>query len=138
MTDISILKVTSAMENHEAEKTLDFKPHTFWYAMSRVEAEIRFEFRYAEALSDIWIQTGTFQLTPQRVTVQVLSDKVLKKYTVLVDDVDLDDRGNQSIFVCSVSSYSILRIIISHSPYHDISYSVSSYPILSIIISHTS
>ena len=37
----------------------------------------------------------------------------------------------------SVSSYSILRIIIFHPPYHHIPYSVSSYSILRIIISHT-
>ena len=37
----------------------------------------------------------------------------------------------------SVSSCTILRIIIFHTPYHHIPYSVSSYPILRIIIFHT-
>ena len=37
----------------------------------------------------------------------------------------------------SVSSYTILCIIISHTPYHHVTYSVSSYTILRIIISHT-
>ena len=37
----------------------------------------------------------------------------------------------------SVSSYPILRILISHTSYHHIPYSVSSYHILRIIIYHT-
>ena len=92
-THINILKKSSEVEFHGPEKLVDFKMHTFYVSESKEEAEIRFEFREIEALSEIWVQLGTFSLTPHRITVQVLSDKVLKKYTKVVDDVDMDDRG---------------------------------------------
>ena len=75
-THISILKKSSELKFHGPEKLVDFKSHTFYVSESREEAEIRFEFREIEALSDIWVQLGTFSLSPHRITVQVLSDKV--------------------------------------------------------------
>ena len=43
----------------------------------------------------------------------------------------------QENFEKVLSSYTIIRIIISHTPYHPIPHSFSSYLILRIIISHT-
>jgi hypothetical protein len=94
-TDICILRQSSLVEDHGAEKMVDFKNHTFYMSRSKSIAEIKFEFRFMEALSDIWIMTGMFFMSPHRVSIAVVSDKVLEKYTVLVDDVDLDERGNR-------------------------------------------
>ena len=87
MTDVSVLKTSSIRENHGPEMVLDFKPQTFYVSNSRAYAELRFELRYPESLSDIWIMTGTYTLSPYRVTIMVLTDKIQKKYETLVDDV---------------------------------------------------
>ena len=71
------------------------------------------------------------------VSIAVLSSQAFV-YTTVLETVFIRDGSCYVLSIAySLSSYLIICIIISHTPYHHISYSVSSYPILRIIVIST-
>jgi hypothetical protein len=89
ITDLSVLKYNSAEPKYDPNFVLDELFDTFWMSETKNDAEIRFEFRKRERVSEIFILASTFSSSPKSVSVYTVVDKASKKFEPLVEDREL-------------------------------------------------
>lgn len=85
---LSVLKYSSAVPMHGADKCLEHRSDTFWIAESNEFAEIRVELSKVENITDIWIMTSTYSASPQFISISAVMNKETG-YRELVDKHEL-------------------------------------------------
>jgi len=86
ITNISVLKYSSAMPFHGPAKALAFKAFNFWMSDSPELAEVRVEMSKLECVTEIWVQTSTNDCSPKYCSISCVTDKKAKQYKSLVEN----------------------------------------------------
>lgn len=89
VTEVSVLKFSSAVPFHGPAKVLDFKIRSFWMAESTEQSEIRVEMKRKECINQIWIMTSTHASSPKGVEISTVVDKSTKQFKVLVPKTNM-------------------------------------------------
>jgi hypothetical protein len=89
VTDLIVLKYSSAVPFHGPAKALEFRYLNFWMTDSPEIAEMRLEMKKQECITEVWIQTSTLSASPRFVSIHVVKDKASKEYLELIPKTEL-------------------------------------------------
>ena len=84
VTQMSVLKFSSAMPFHGPAKALEFRMVNFWMTDVNNFAEMRVEMKNKEAICEVWIQSSTHSCCPKWVSISCVEEKKDKNYRDLI------------------------------------------------------
>lgn len=70
--EVAVLKSSPSAALHPPERVLERRHETYWLADSTSEAELRLELSDYFNITEIWIQTSLYEVSPQFVTVEAV------------------------------------------------------------------
>ena len=91
--NVKVFKSSESVPQHGAEKLMDMKRASFWMNEGYDTSEVRVELPKVEKISQVSIMVGCGAASARFVTIEVLADKIAKKYTKVVENFELLEKG---------------------------------------------